>query len=479
MKVAVIGAGPAGITAGYELSKAVPEGRIKQLDVYEISSSVGGLARSFSLWGQTVDLGPHRFFSNDKRINELWLEVAGNNYDIIQRQTRIFYKNSFFDYPIKALNALTNLGFFEAARCVLSYGWQKIFPVKDDNTFESWVTRRFGKRLYQIFFKTYSEKLWGIKCTELDSDFASQRIKKLSLFEAIKNAITQGRNNKHKTLVDQFAYPLDGTGSIYNRMAEVIEKNGGKVHLSKGVEKVMTSGRKVTGLILTSGEEVKYDHIVSSMPISLLVTRLPETPYDIKEYANKLKFRNTILVYLKINKTDLFTDQWLYIHSKELHTGRITNFRNWVPQLYGKDENTIICMEYWCNFEDPEWKYTDEEYINIGKEEFTKTGLLKDGDVLDGFVVRLPRCYPIYYKGYKEELKPVESYLRTIENLQVIGRYGAYKYNNQDHSIFMGLLAAENILENTENDLWTINTDYEVYQESTIITKTGLVTKED
>lgn len=478
MKIAVIGAGPAGITAAYELSKAIPQGKISQLDLYEISDKVGGMAKSFSLWDQTVDLGPHRFFSNDKKINELWLEVVEQEYDIVHRQTRIFYKNKFFDYPIRALNALSNLGFFEATLCVLSYIWQKISPAKDDGSFESWVSRRFGKRLYRIFFKTYSEKLWGIKCTELDADFASQRIKKLSLFEAIKNAILQGKGNKHKTLVDQFAYPLKGTGSVYNKMAEKIKANGGNVHLSKGVEKVITSGRKITGLVLTNGEEIAYDHIVSSMPLSLLVTRLPETPYDIKEFANKLKFRNTILVYLRIDSKNLFRDQWLYIHSFELQTGRITNFRNWVPQLYGEDETGIVCLEYWCNFEDEAWKKSDEELIELGKKEFTQTGLLKEGSILDGHIVKIPRCYPVYYSNYRKDLEPVEEYLKTIENLHVIGRYGAYKYNNQDHSILMGILAAENIVKNAENDLWKINTDYEVYQESTLITKTGLVTKE-
>ena len=478
MKIAVIGAGPAGMTAAYLLSKEISTGKISQLDLYEISDSVGGMSKSISLWGQTVDLGPHRFFSNDKKINELWLEVAGKNYDIVHRQTRIFYQNKFFDYPIKAFNALNNLGFFQATLCVISYFWQKIFPVKDDGSFESWVTRRFGKRLYRIFFKTYSEKLWGIKCTELDSDFAAQRIKKLSLFEAIKNALIQGKSNKHKTLVDQFAYPLKGTGFIYTSMMETIIKNGGKVHLSRGVEKVVTSGRKITGLILNSGEEITYDKVISSMPISLLVTRLPETPYNIKDSANKLKFRNTILVYLKINKTDLFRDQWLYIHSAELETGRITNFRNWVPELYGKDNHSIICMEYWCNFEDDTWKLSDEEFVNLGKKEFSQTSLLQDGEILDGHVVRIPRCYPVYYTNYREDLKPVEEYLQTIENLFAIGRYGAYKYNNQDHSILMGILAAENIITGSNHDLWQINTDYEVYQEATVITKTGLVTKE-
>jgi protoporphyrinogen oxidase len=476
MKIAVIGAGPAGITAAYQLSKEIPSGKVSQLDVYEIASEVGGLARSFNLWGQRVDFGPHRFFSNDPRINALWLEVVEKDYDIVNRQTRIFYKNRFFDYPLKASNALRELGLLEAARCVLSYFHQRLFPVKDTGTFESWVTRRFGKRLYRIFFKTYSEKLWGIPCSELDSDFASQRIKKLSLFEAIKNALLQGRNNKHMTLVDQFAYPLNGTGSVYERMAERIRKNGGAVHLSKGIEKVITSGRKVKGIELNSGEYLEYDHVISTMPVSLLVTRLPETPYEIKEFANSLKFRNTILVYLEIDQKNLFTDQWLYVHSGELRMGRVTNFRNWVPQLNGTSDSTILCMEYWCNFDDPQWEMDDQDIIGLAGSEIKKTGLAGNGTIINGKVIRLPRCYPVYFRGYKSVLKPVEEYLSSIQNLQAIGRYGAYKYNNQDHSILMGILAAENIILGKNNDLWLINTDYEVYQESSVITKTGLVT---
>ncbi len=475
MRIAVIGAGPAGITSAYELSKAIPSGKIEQLDVYEISPYIGGLARSVNLFNQTVDLGPHRFFSHDPRVNGLWLEVAGKDYDIVNRQTRIFYKNTFFHYPIRAGNALKGLGFLEAALCVMSYVKQRIFPARDDGTFENWVSNRFGKRLYRIFFKTYSEKLWGISCRDLDKDFASQRIKKLSLYEAIKNALIHGKNTKHQTLVDQFAYPLGGSGSIYAKMAGKIRENGGTVHLTVGVEKVITSGNVVTGIHLTTGETPQYDHVISSMPISLLVTRLPETPHHIRELANELKFRNTVLVYLRIDKNELFPDQWLYIHSINLKVGRITNFRNWVPELYGKEEDTILCLEYWCNFEDPEWQWSDGEFISLATKEIAATGLIQDGKVIDGKVIRLPRCYPVYFRGYKEKLKPIEEYLDSIENLQAIGRYGAYKYNNQDHSIFMGLLAAENILENKNHNLWEINTDYETYQESSIITKTGLV----
>ncbi len=475
MRVAVIGAGPAGITAAYQISKEIPSGRITHLDVYEISSDAGGLAKSLTLWNQTVDMGPHRFFSHDRRVNELWLEVAGQDYRMVNRQTRIYYKGSFFDYPLKAGNALRNLGIFEAARCMLSYFKQKIFPARDTGTFESWVSRRFGKRLYQIFFKTYSEKLWGIKCTELDSDFAAQRIKRLSLYEAVKNALLKKRKNMHKTLVDQFAYPVTGSGSIYRKMADAVIKNGGHMHFTTTVEKVLTRDDTAASIVLESGENREYDKIVSTMPISLLVTRLPGVPGSIKELADSLRFRNTILVYLKVEDSQLFPDQWLYIHSADLQMGRMTNFRNWIPELYANQKESILCLEYWCYFEDPIWTKDDEYFIELAKKEARATGLTADATISEGHVIKIPRCYPVYFKNYKSVIEPVQEYLDGIKNLHVIGRYGAYKYNNQDHSIVMGILAAENILENKDHDLWQINTDYDTYQESSVINETGLV----
>ena len=476
MKIAVIGAGPAGMTAAYEISKQLGK-QVSALDVFEKSDRVGGLSRSIDLWDQRVDLGPHRFFSHDTKINTLWLEVVRDRYNIVNRQTRIYYKKRFFDYPIRAFNALIGLGIFEAVRCFFSYLSERMLPTRDTSTFEGWVISRFGKRLYSIFFKTYSEKLWGISCTELDSDFAAQRIKKLSLFEAIKNAIFMGKGNKHATLVDQFAYPIGGTGSVYESMQEQIETRGGQVHVNTGVEKVITSGGVTHSLQLENGEIREYDHIISTMPISLLVERLPEVPLPVLEQAKKLTFRNTILVYLRVDRSNLFTDQWLYIHEQSVDVGRVTNFRNWLPSVYGKSGSSILCLEYWCYFDDELWNQDQEELIIKAGKEIVRTGLVNEGDVKEGHVVRLPRCYPVYFSGYRDIMKPVEAYLNSVEGLHAIGRYGAYKYNNQDHSILMGMRVSENILDNAGHDLWAINTDYEVYQESSVITKTGLVTK--
>ncbi len=468
-KVAVIGAGPAGITAAYELAKLGVE-----VDLYEASDSVGGLSKSIKLWNQTVDIGPHRFFSNDTRVNKIWLEVVGRDYKMVNRLTRVYYKRKFFFYPVKLFNALKNLGLIEATQSAFSFFKEKIIPTKDKGTFETWVTQRFGKRLYEIFFKAYTEKLWGIKCTDLDSDFAAQRIKKLSLWEAFKSAILKGSSKKHKTLVDVFAYPIHGTGMIYIRMAEYIKSKGGNVFLKTPIEKIITENKTAKAIQLADGTVKDYDVVVSSMPLTLMVSRLPDVPQNIIDNCKQLKFRNTILVYLNVNGTDLFPDNWLYINSDDVKTGRITNFRNWVPQLYGNEKTSILVMEYWCYDEDEIWKEDNGKLIELAKQEIKITGLTKDAEILDGHVYRIPRCYPVYSTGYKEQLKPVEDYLKTLINVIPIGRYGSFKYNNQDHSILMGFLAAENIVKGTNHNLWEINTDYESYQEQSLITETGL-----
>lgn len=473
-RVGIIGAGPAGLSAAYELSK-----RGAHVTVFEAGPSVGGLARTIDLWGQRVDIGPHRFFSRDARVNALWLEVVGDDFEMVDRLTRIYYGGKFFLYPLKPGDALAKLGPWEAARCLASFAAQRVRPSSQDGSFENWVVGRFGRRLFEIFFKSYSEKLWGIPCRELDADFAAQRIKKLSLLEVVKNAVSTGRGNVHATLVDQFAYPHGGTGVVYERMAEAVRQRGGEVYCGRPVRRVLTEGSAVTGLEMPGGETLRFDHVVSTMPLTLLVARLPEAPPDIRAAAESLKFRNTVIVFLNLGASDLFRDQWLYIHSDGLRMGRVTNFRNWVPHLYGDEPGSILALEYWCDDGDPLWAESEPGLIALAEEELRRTGLIGDVPVSAGHVHRIPRCYPVYRRGYKEHLRPVQEYLSGVRGLSVIGRYGAFKYNNQDHSLLMGLLAAQNITEGSCHDLWGVNTDYDSYQEEAMITKTGLVRRPD
>ena len=466
--VCVIGAGPAGLTAAYQLAK-----RGVDVEVYEASEEVGGMSRSFRLWNQTVDLGPHRFFSSDARVNRLWLEVVDEDYRMVERLTRIFYGGRFFRYPLEPVNALFNLGLGKAAVCVASYLRERVLAsCTDDQTFESWVVRRFGRSLFNTFFKSYSEKLWGISCKELDADFAAQRIKKLTLGEVIKNALRLGGGG-HRTLTDEFGYPTGGTGMVYERMADFINTVG-KVHLKRSIRRVLHSDQRVVGVELADGTRKRFDHVISTMPLTLLVRGLEGVPEAVRRAVDSLRFRNTIVVYLHVAGGSLFPDQWIYVHEPNLQVGRITNFRNWVPHLYGPSENTIVAMEYWCNDEDDAWREPDERIIDRARQEIRSTGLLGGAEILDGAVVRVPKSYPVYACGYKRHLELVVNFLRNFQGLIPIGRYGSFKYNNQDHSILMGLLAAEQILTQQERELWDVNTDYDSYQEQATITESGL-----
>ncbi|MFO1036821.1 MAG: FAD-dependent oxidoreductase [Geminicoccaceae bacterium] len=472
MRVGVIGAGPAGLTAAYRLQQLGA-----QVELFEASSTVGGLARTIELWGQRVDMGPHRFFSKDARVNRLWLEVIGRDYRMVERCTRIFYGGRFYDYPLRATNALRTMGPGRAAACLASYARELLSPScppESIRTFEDWVVSRFGRQLYEMFFKSYSEKLWGIPCHELDADFAAQRIKGFSLGEAVRDMLGLNKGS-HRTLVDLFAYPTAGTGEVYERMSRAVVEAGGKVHLSRPIRKVATDGSTVIGIEPTDGPPLAFDHVVSTMPLTHLVRGLGTLPAEVERATANLRYRNTILVFLHVEAVDLFKDQWVYVHAPSVGTGRVTNFRNWVPELYGEQRSSVLACEYWCYDEDAIWTEADATLVDRATRELREISLLAGQPVIGGHVVRLPRCYPVYASGYKAALDPIVEHLRKFANLWPIGRYGSFKYNNQDHSILMGLLAAENIMQGAGHDLWAINTDYDTYQEEAVIDATGLV----
>jgi protoporphyrinogen oxidase len=469
-EIAVIGAGPAGLTVAFELQRSGV-----QVTLFEATGQVGGMAKSFNLWGQIVDIGPHRFFSSDPRVNNFWLKAVDNKYEMVNRLTRIFYKNKFFSYPIEARNALFRLGVFESINCLLSLIKVKILPRKDESKFDNWVINRFGYRLFDIFFKSYTEKLWGIKCADLDSDFAAQRIKKLSLLEALRSAFSK-KTTSHRTLVEEFAYPIFGAGFAYSNLAKKFVAQGGKIHLNSKINRIVLSDNHVK-IVEANGNSKLFEKIVSTMPLTNLIKTIG-APDEICTLAEKLKFRNTILVYLKVEGSNPFPDQWIYVHANHLRTGRITNFSNWASSKDKPNLEHIICLEFWCYNDDPIWTTEDQDLIEIAKTELMDTTLIHTQVIGDGHVVRVPKCYPVYSTGYKHLLNPIQNYLNGIERVIPIGRYGSFKYNNQDHSILMGLLAAENILGFSNHDLWAINSDYE-YQESARITSTGLVYDRD
>ncbi len=468
-RICVIGAGPAGLTAASLLQK---EGF--QVDVYESDSKVGGMCKTLDLWGQKVDLGPHRFFSRDRRVNEFWLDVVGQNYQMIDRVTHIYYNKKYFSYPLKGLDALRKLGLFEACLCLLSYLGSKFRKTGELLDFESWVISRFGKRLYRIFFKTYSEKLWGIKCTDLDSDFASQRIKKFSMWEAIKSIVSIS-SEKHSTLIDEFAFPISGTGFVYETLAEDFVSNGGNLFLEEQVRSFLKDEKnQVCGIKNSRGEEIQYDIIIPTMPLTALVSALSLKEDPIRKTISELNFRNTILVYTEIDKEDIFSDQWVYIHSENVEIGRITNFSNWGDGIRGESRSTILCSELWCDSGDDLWSKDDADILALVSDDLSKIGLAEKENILNGKVIRLSKSYPVYERGYKELVEEVKVFLEPYSNILPIGRYGSFKYNNQDHSILMGILVKENIASNAGHELWEVNTDYEAYQETTSISAGGL-----
>jgi protoporphyrinogen oxidase len=467
-RTAIIGAGPAGLTAAYVLSK-----HSKAVDVYESSNAVGGLSRSLHLWGQTVDVGPHRFFSTDHRVNELWLEVVGRDYVMVDRLTRILYRGRLYRYPLEPYDALANLGLYEAARCVASYAREKLRMRRTVDDFESWVVSRFGRRLFETFFRAYSEKLWGLSCDELDIDFAAQRIRKFSLGAALFGAF-KAKDDSHRTLVDRFAYPIQGTGMVYERMAKAVSERGCNVYLSAPVRRVIITRGRVVGLELRSGEFRECNSVISTMPLTALVSQLPDPPNPVRHAVRNLTFRNTILVYLEVASDSVCRDNWVYIQDRNLRTGRITNFRNWAPHLCGDQSSSILALEFWCDGDDAIWSQSDDDLINLAKRELMATKLAEnEALIVNATTLRVPRSYPVYRKGYRQLLEPIRDYLKKIKGLQAIGRYGSFKYNNQDHSILMGLLAAENVT-GADHDLWGVNADYETYQERSYITDTGL-----
>lgn len=471
-KVAVIGAGPAGLTVAWQLMSKGCE-----VDLYESSGFVGGMARTFELWGQKVDVGPHRFFSKDRRINEFWLKFAGKEYAMVDRLTRIRYGTRFFKYPLELKDVFKNLTALEIMLIGMSYAKEKVIPnFGKQDTFEKWVTRRFGKRLFSMFFRSYTEKLWGIGCDRLDADFATQRIKKLSVGEVLKSFFSKKAQSEHATLVDRFAYPLGGAGQVYERMAEDFVRLGGQLFLSTPVDGLWVDNAEVRGLEIRNRGRLAYDHVVSTMPLTQLVSGLPHLPPEVNGSLGFLRYRSTILVYLQLKRSDYFPDNWIYVHSDDMKTGRITNFRNWVPSINQGREETIIALEYWCYAGDEAWGRADDVLIEQAKHDLVKGGLVPRTDILDGYVLRIPRCYPVYERGYKEQVQVLVDYLRHYKNLTPIGRYGAFKYNNQDHSILMGLLAADLIVDGkgTADDLWAVNTDYGSYHEESRITDTGL-----
>ena len=459
----VIGAGPAGLTAARELTR---QGRA--VVVLEQADIVGGLARTESYKGFHFDMGGHRFFTKVDEVQKIWHEVLGSDFLRRPRLSRIYYDGRFFHYPLRPLNALAGLGVWRALLVVLSYLRWQVFPYKEERTFEQWVTNRFGRRLFLTFFKTYTEKVWGIPCSELRAEWAAQRIKDLSLRSAVVAMFVKPRHTI-KTLIEEFDYPRLGPGMMWRATTDEIRRHGGEVRLEAEVIAVRRTGRRVDSVVIAGphGEEVVAgDQFLSSMPVTQLVLRLsPPAPDTVREAARRLTYRDFLTVCVIVDRSDPFPDNWIYVHSPEVKVGRIQNFRSWSPDMVPDPSKASLGLEYFCSEGDALWTMTDEALIRLGKEELQRIGLARASEISDGCVFRVPKAYPVYDADYREHLDTVRAFVDGFENLQTIGRNGLHRYNNQDHAMLTGLLAVRNLEGGARHDLWTVNTEQEYHEE--------------
>jgi protoporphyrinogen oxidase len=469
-KVVMIGAGPAGLTAAYELCKA----GVKSI-VLEKDQVVGGIARTVDYKGFHFDIGGHRFFTKVQAVDNMWREVlAEDDFLHCRRMSRIFYNKKFFHYPLRAFDALFGLGIWNSSLILLSYINAQVFPDKTEETFEQWVSNRFGKRLYRVFFKTYTEKVWGIPCTELTAEWAAQRIKGLSLITALKNALIKQKVTRKddviKTLIDAFDYPRLGPGMMWKAVASVIQQRGSKLRMGAGVERVLWHEDRVVAVEIRNGdgkELVRGSDFISTMPIRELIQKLdPPVPAEVLQRALSLNYRDFLTVALVVNKAEVFPDNWIYIHDPDVKMGRIQNFKNWSPCMVPDPEKTCLGLEYFCFEGDGLWTMSDQDLIDLGRQELAQIGMVKPEDIVDGAVVRMPKAYPVYDSTYAESLQLVREFLGKLVNLQLVGRNGMHKYNNQDHSMLTAMLAVKNIL-GASNDLWQVNAEQEYHEEVT------------
>jgi protoporphyrinogen oxidase len=462
--VIVIGGGPAGLTAAYELAKV----GIQPI-VLEMGARVGGIARTEVFNGYRMDIGGHRFFTKVAEVEAFWQEVLGDDFLTRPRLSRIYYNRKYIMYPLRFADALSKLGVWQSFLVLLSYFRSKIFPYRHENTFEEWVSNRFGRRLYRIFFKTYTEKVWGIPCTELSAEWAAQRIQNLSLPRAVLGAIFGARGTKNvKSLIEEFHYPRLGPGMLWERTQQLIERRGGEVRLNTSVEKVLLRNGKVIGVVARSGgheETIEADAIISSMPISELIAKLdPPAPFDVRAGAAQLTYRDYFTVGLIVNQAALFPDNWIYIHAPEVKVGRVQNFKNWSPEMVPDPNKTFLGLEYFCNEGDALWNRSDAELIELGTQELEMMGLVRAADVEGGTVVRQLKTYPVYTGEYKEYLERIRGFLDSIPNLQTVGRNGLHMYNNQDHSMLTAMLAVKN-LQGERHDVWSVNVERAYHEE--------------
>ncbi|MGI9478959.1 MAG: NAD(P)/FAD-dependent oxidoreductase [Hyphomicrobiaceae bacterium] len=474
--VFIIGAGPAGLTASYLLTKEGVSTTVIEADpVY-----VGGISRTANYKEFKFDIGGHRFFSKSNEVVDLWKEILPQDFIERPRLSRIYYNGRYFSYPLKAFEAFRNLGPIESALCMLSYGWARVFPHKDTKTFHQWVSNQFGERLFSIFFKTYTEKVWGMSCDEISADWAAQRIKGLSLSSALIAALKKsimpkgkaiGKDGKViKSLIESFQYPRQGPGMMWDAAAAKTRAQGGEIHMDHTMHSLAYDAEaKIWTIEARTGDgefkTFQARHVISSAPVRELVDAIP-TSDEAVEAAAKLRYRDFLTVALVVQKPDLFPDNWIYIHEPSVKVGRVQNFRSWSPEMVPNPEQSCLGLEYFCFEGDGLWAADDNELMDLAKKELALIGLASEDDVKDGCVVRQKKAYPVYDDHYKENVETVRADLaEKYPTLHLVGRNGMHKYNNQDHAMMTSMLTVKNIIAGeTLYDIWNVNEDAEYHE---------------
>jgi protoporphyrinogen oxidase len=452
-RVVILGAGPAGLTAAYELSNSgIP------CVVLERDAVVGGLARTVEYRGFRFDIGGHRFYTKVSLVQQIWSDVLGDDLLTCKRLSRIYYKSRFFQYPLEPLNAIRGLGVTEAFRCALSFLRSQLFPSLPERDFATWVSNRFGRRLFETFFESFTEKVWGLECHKIAAEWAAQRIQGLSVWSLLRDAVLRRSDKRTKTLIKEFQYPRLGPGMLWSRMKEIVEQRGVPVILNAPVESVQWRDGRIVSL-RAGGETYHGTHFISSIPVRELIEKLnPAAPPSLLVAANKFHYRDFLTVALMVRGRDLFPDNWIYVHDPAVAAGRVQNYGNWSPEMTPDPDMSCLGVEYFCNVTDALWNASDAELIAMAKREMAQLGLVCEQDVVDGAVVRMPKAYPVYGRGYQDGLATVREFLATVPNLQLVGRNGMHRYNNQDHSMLTAILAARNVA-GAQFDLWSLNVD--------------------
>jgi protoporphyrinogen oxidase len=466
----VIGAGPAGLTAAWELQRLGVSSH-----TLEASAAIGGLSRTESYKGYLYDIGGHRFYTKISLIEDLWREMLGDDLLTRSRLSRIYYRGKFFRYPLEPLDALARLGVLESSRCVFSYLWANLVPIEPETNFSAWVSNRFGRRLFEIFFEAYTEKVWGIPCNQISADWAAQRIKDLSLHSLVAEALLPRRNGhpkQIKTLIHQFLYPRRGPGMLWERMAERLECGGARVLLESPVERISWRNGEVTSVECAGGHRFHARNYISSMALGDLLRVLdPAPPAEVSRALAQLRYRDFITVLLIVKQRELFPDNWIYVHEPRVKAGRIQNYKNWSPDMVPDPETTSLGIEYFATEGDALWTMSDAELLDTARREMAELRLVDPELVSDGTVLRVRKAYPVYDGEYQRELRVIRDFLATFGNLQQVGRNGMHHYNNQDHSMLTGIMAARNAV-GERHDLWNLLADSEYLEQ-------GLLREED